>query len=80
LAPVLYTPTWIAVPFPIIAAAVMIWRYTQNQSPSEGTEQQPDDVESHPEPSEDATFKELLRQAKIGRLETGADPIKKEAP
>jgi hypothetical protein len=75
LAPILYSPLWAAIPFPMITAAVLIWQYTQRQAAdvSNETPLQSVEVSNQADNTEEAAFKELLRQAKLGRGETGPE-------
>ena len=78
LAPVLYSPLWLALAFPVAALAALGWYHTARQQQQQAYEPlpaPPADVEAAGESraSEDAQLHELFRQAKMGRLAAAAN-------
>jgi hypothetical protein len=73
LAPVLYAPLWMACPFPLIAGGMLAWQYIHKAQAQESHEPPLQSVEVEaPESADEATMKELFRQAKMAR--TGPAP------
>jgi hypothetical protein len=73
LAPVLYSPLWLAVVFSPAAVTALIWQYTHHiQTLDHPTDLQAVVTESQQkssESTEEAQLQELLQQAKLGRLQ-----------
>ena len=84
LAPVLYSPLWLAVLFMPAAVGALVWQFsTHSQPPGEPAVQVV--VEQAPaEPSEDDQLHELFRQAKMmrraGRMEAIVEEQEGAAP
>jgi hypothetical protein len=78
LAPVLYSPLWLAIPFIPCAIGALCWQYHANHRPEPAplaavvvTVNEPAKQDS----SEDAQLQELFRQAKLGIRPGGLDAI-----
>ena len=74
LAPILYAPLWMAIPFPVVAGALLVWLHTHAPAAQEQEQPPLQSVEIEAvESTDEATLKELFRQAKLARNDTGSD-------